>query len=334
MTVARGDGEGHVRGVVGRDRTSGHDHHEEVVAEAVVLGQTNSGHNSHVHPVSTPPTPNRPAFAPGRKVSTVPDALAEFDRSSFSYDGMTHDVYRAGTGPCVIVLAEVPGITPAVANFARAVIARGCSVALPHLFGVPGGDNTKKAIGAVVRHVCVSKEFTLFATGKESRVTSFLRALASSEHVRCGGPGVGVVGMCLTGGFGLAMLAEPAVIAPVLSQPSLPVAQIPVLRGRANRIDISPATLATVQKRVEDEDLCVLGLRFTNDPLVPAARFAYLREVLGDHFVGVEIDSSPGNAGGHPTNAHSVLTEQLVPDALDQVLDFLTERLQSGSGSN
>jgi dienelactone hydrolase len=261
----------------------------------------------------------------------VPDALADFVRSPFTHQGVTHDVYRTGSGPCVIVIAEIPGITPAVANFARAIAARGCSVALPHLFGVPGADSNKSVMSKSVRHVCVSNEFTLFATGKESRVTVFLRALATSEHQRCGGPGVGVVGMCVTGGFGLAMLAEPAVIAPVLSQPSLPVAQIPVLRGRANRIDISPSTLATVQRRVEEENLCVLGLRFTNDPLVPAARFAYLREVLGDHFVGVEIDSSPGNAGGYSANAHSVLTEQLVPEAMAQVLDFLTDRLRSDS---
>ena len=257
----------------------------------------------------------------------VPDALADVDRSSFAFDEMIHDVYRAGSGPCVIVIAEVPGITPAVADFARAIVARGCSVAMPRLFGVAGGDATKRAMGKVVRHVCVSKEFTLFATGSESRVTSFLRALATSEHERCGGPGVGVVGMCLTGGFGLAMLSEPAVIAPVLSQPSLPVAQIPFLRGRAGSIDISPATLAAVQRRVRVDDLCVLGLRFTNDPLVPEARFTYLREILGDHFIGVEIDSSPGNAGGHAANSHSVLTEQLVPDARDRVLTFLTEKL-------
>ncbi len=263
----------------------------------------------------------------------MPDALADFVRAPFTSNGVTHDVYRSGSGPCVIVIAEIPGITPAVANFARAIVERGCSVALPHLFGVPGADSKKSALSKAVRHVCISKEFTLFATGGESRVTTFLRALATSEHARCGGPGVGVVGMCVTGGFGLAMLAEPAVIAPVLSQPSLPVAQIPFLRGRSNRIDISPATLAEVQRRVEADDLCVLGLRFTNDPLVPAARFAYLREILGDHFVGVEIDSSPGNVGGHAPNSHSVLTEQLVPDALEQVLTFLTDRLKSAKSA-
>ena len=258
----------------------------------------------------------------------MPDALSDFVCSPFTHDGTTHDVYRLGEGPCVIVIAEVPGITPAVADFARAVTARNLSVAMPHLFGVPGGNPSKRAMARVVRHVCISKEFTIFATGRESPVTTWLRALATVEHARCSGPGVGVVGMCLTGGFGLAMLVEPSVIAPVLSQPSLPVAQIPGLRGRADRIDVSAATMATIKQRMEvDDDICVLGLRFTGDPLVPAERFAYLRRELGDRFVGVEIDSSPGNAGGYPANAHSVLTEQLVPEALAQVLDFLDRRL-------
>ena len=82
------------------------------------------------------------------------------------------------------------------------------------------------------------------------------------------------------------------------------------------------------------QDLTVLGLRFTGDPVVPAERFARLREELGDRFVGVEIDSSPGNPHGNPKAAHSVLTEHLVDepghptrDALEQVLDLFRTRL-------
>ena len=88
-----------------------------------------------------------------------------------------------------------------------------------------------------------------------------------------------------------------------------------------------PPTMAAVKARVVDDDICVLGLRFTNDKMVPAERFAYLRRELGDNFLGVEIDSSPGNAGGHPLDAHSVLTEHLDRDAFDRVITFLRERL-------
>jgi hypothetical protein len=127
------------------------------------------------------------------------------------------------------------------------------------------------------------------------------------------------------------MMAEPAVLAPVLSQPSLPFS---IGKGRKHSIDISDADLATAKSRCAAESLTVLGLRFTGDPLVPAERFEFLREQLGDHFVSCEIDSSKGNPHGNPTNAHSVLTEHLIDqpgsptrDALDKVLDLYRSKL-------
>ena len=78
----------------------------------------------------------------------------------------------------------------------------------------------------------------------------------------------------------------------------------------------------------------MLGLRFTGDKTSPPERFAALRELLGDGFVGVELDSSPGNPHGHRKVAHSVLTEDLddrpgtpTREALDQVLDLFRTRL-------
>ena len=158
---------------------------------------------------------------------------------------------------------------------------------------------------------CISKEFATLARGRTSPVTVWLRALARHEHEACGGPGVGVVGMCFTGGFALAMMVDDTVLAPVLSQPSLP---FPV--GKANKSDlgISASDLTRVKQRCADDDVCVLGLRFTNDRAVPPERFARLRAELGDHFVGVEIDSSKGNPHGIKSLAHSVLTEDLVDE--------------------
>ena len=82
----------------------------------------------------------------------------------------------------------------------------------------------------------------------------------------------------------------------------------------------------------------MLGLRFTEDRAVPAARFATLKRELGDRFVAVEIDSSPGNPHGIPEDAHSVLTEHLVDepghptrDALDRVLALFRDRLMPSS---
>lgn len=230
----------------------------------------------------------------------------------------------------MVVISEVPGITPLVAAFGRRVADQGLTAVLPHLFGVPGGSASVGAVVKTMVPVCVSREFTLLATGRTSPVTVWLRALAAAEHERCGGPGVGAVGMCLTGGFALAMMVDDTVVAPVLSQPSLP---LPLTKARAGELGISDEDLARVKERVA-AGTTVLGLRFTDDPVCRPARFDRLRRELGDGFVAVELDSSPGNPHGHPKQAHSVLTEHLddregtpTRAALDQVLAFFTDRL-------
>jgi dienelactone hydrolase len=258
------------------------------------------------------------------------DPLDDFTLGSFSYRGVSHDVYRSGEGPAVIVIAEIPGITPAVADFARKVRELGCTVLLPVLFGEPGRDATGGYIAKSISRACISKEFTAFATRRTAPISEWLRALARYAHDSFGGPGVGAVGMCFTGGFALGMMADPSVIAPVMSQPSLPM---PVSKKARASVQLSDADLAIVKERVAD-GVCVLGLRFTEDMAVPAARFETLRQELGDGFIGVEIDSSEGNPWGIPKRAHSVLTENLVDEpghptreALDQVLEFFRTRL-------
>jgi dienelactone hydrolase len=241
----------------------------------------------------------------------------------FTADGKTRDVYRTGEGPAVVVVHEVPGITPNVADFGRRVAAIGCTAVLPSLFGTPGKPiGLQYGLTSMVK-CCISSEFTTFALKKTSPITVYLRALAKHEHERCGGPGVGVVGMCMTGNFALAMMVDDTVLAPVLAQPSLPFSM-----GAARKADLNLSNddLARVKERAA-AGVCVLGLRFTGDKLVPAERFQTLRRELGDAFVAVEIDSSKGNAKGHPSNAHSVLTEHLDEDALDQVLDLFRTRL-------
>ncbi len=260
------------------------------------------------------------------------DGLADFTRTSFTDGGKTRDVYRIGTGPAVIVIAEIPGITPKVADFGRKVAGIGCSAWLPRLFGTPGKEPTGLYTLQSVGPACVSREFSTWAAGRTSPITTWLRALARHAHAECGGPGVGAVGMCFTGGFALGMMVDDVVKAPVLSQPSLPV---PVTRRNKRAVGISDADLARVKERcAAEEDLCVLGLRFTGDRAVPPERFQRLREELGDKFIAVELDSSPGNPYGHPKMAHSVLTEHLqdrpgtpTRAALDQVLEFLRSHL-------
>ena len=265
------------------------------------------------------------------------DHLSDFERTTFSHDGTARTIFRLGTGPAVIVMAEMPGITPKVLDFAREVAGIGCTAVLPHLFGEPGFDPNAASKGKAAAKIattmlpaCISREFTVLATGRTSPVVVWLRALAAAEHERCGGPGVGAVGMCFTGGYALAMATDPRLLAPVLSQPSMPIAL-----GKKSKasIDISPEDFAVVKQRCASEGLQVLGLRFTSDRLVPEERFQMLREELGDAFVAVELPDSAANPDAL-IKPHSVLTEHLIDapgeptrQALDDVLELFRSRL-------
>jgi dienelactone hydrolase len=262
------------------------------------------------------------------------DVLHDFSKEQFTAQGKTRDLYRLGSGPAVIVIAEMPGITPNVVAFGRKVAALGCTAVLPHLFGEPGAGTSVSTVLKAIGPACISREFSTWALKRTSPVTLWLRALAAHEHERCGGPGVGAVGMCFTGGFALAMMVDDTVVAPVLSQPSLP---FPITKKHKADIGISDEDLAKVKARVAN-GACVMGLRFSGDPFCSAARFETLRRELGNGFIAVELDSSPGNPHGHTKNAHSVLTEHLddrdgtpTRAALDQVLAFFADRLQVAS---
>ena len=235
-----------------------------------------------------------------------------------------------------MVIHEVPGLTPLVAAFGRKVAEKGLTAVLPDLFGTPGRAPVGSYLVSSMVRACISREFTLFATSKTSPAVRYLRELAAFEHERCGGPGVGAIGMCLTGGFALAMSVDAGVVAPVLSQPSLPLALGANLR---RSLDISIDDLRVVKQRAED-GLCLMGLRFSNDKKSPSERFATLHRELGENFIAVEIDSSSANPWGYRQTAHSVLTEDYVDDvgsptrrALDDVLAFFTTRLGVTSAS-
>lgn len=266
------------------------------------------------------------------------DPMDDFETTEFSHDGKTRTVFRKGTGPAVIVMTEMPGISPKVAQFARRVADLGLTAVVPHLFGTPGKDGgsekvTASGVAYMLQSIvpsCVSREFTVFATGRSSPVITWLRALARVEHERCGGPGVGAVGMCFTGGFALAMAADDRILAPVLSQPSMPLA---LTKKQRCSIDISADEMEAVKQRCANEGLQVIGLRFKSDRLVPAERFELLRRELGDAFVAVELDDADARKGT-ATSPHSVLTEHLIDepgtrtrDALDQVLDLFRTKL-------
>ena len=244
-------------------------------------------------------------------------------------------VYRRGEGPGVLLMHEIPGITPEVQACARRIADAGFTVYMPWMFGTPNkAVSAPYAMGQMFRAICIRKEFTTLARGESSPITNWLRALARKIHAECGGPGVGAVGMCLTGGFALTLMLEPAVIAPVLSQPSLPMPLPGLAKKNGPKIDISPQDLDTVIQRLEDENLTVIGMHFSEDGFCPKERFTNLKNKLGDRLEVIEIDSSAGNAHGFGKMSHSVITmeykdEEGFPtkDAMDRMIAFYRERL-------
>lgn len=255
-----------------------------------------------------------------------------FTRSDLALEGMApRTVYRRGSGPAVIVMTEVPGITPQVARFATRVADAGFAVYLPQLIGTPMQPLTPLAAARSIARVCISREFRILASDRSSPIVDWLRALARHAHTECGGPGVGAVGMCLTGNFALAMMLNAPVIAPVLSQPSLPGAITP---ARRRALHASAAELSAAHDKIEHHGARILGLRFDEDRMCPPQRFARLREEFGDAFEAIELPSACANPAALPP-AHSVLTTHLIDAvgeptraALDRTLAFLDEQLR------
>jgi dienelactone hydrolase len=237
------------------------------------------------------------------------DALKDYQRFDFDDGRWSRPVFRRGDGPAVIIIHEIPGLHPQVVRFADRVAAQGMTVFLPSLFGKPGKPVSRPyALASMVSNICIHREFNVWANHRSSPIVDWLRALARKAHAECGGAGVGAVGMCFTGGYALAMMTEPSVVAPVLSQPSMPVGK----KGAA-MIDASPAEIACARRRFQDEDLSMMGLRFKSDGFVPDARFEALKAAFGEKFEAVELedkDALPGT--GMPP--HSVLTLHLVDE--------------------
>lgn len=257
--------------------------------------------------------------------------LTGWSPAPFTGGGYTHDVYRKGSGPGVVLIPEIPGIHPGVLGLGDHLVDSGFTVVIPSLFGEPGRAKSAGYLALVGGRACVAREFAAFATNKQRPVSLFLRALARDLNASTPGKGVGVIGQCFTGGFALAAAVDDSVLAPVLSQPSVP---LPLGRARRSDPGLSEFELNAVAARAATEGLCAMGLRFSEDPVVPAERFAALSEQLGDAFEVIEIDSRSGNPHGFAKTAHSVLTDEVrevdghpAYEARKRVVEFLTERL-------
>ena len=262
----------------------------------------------------------------------APEAdLTGWTAAPFTAAGYTHDVYRKGEGPGVVLIPEMPGLTPNVLALGNHLVDNGFTVASPSLYGTPGAAALRPGAVPVMLRGCVAKEFAAFATNADRPVAQYLRALARDLNEKTPGKGVGVIGECWSGGFALAAAVDDSVIAPVVSQPSLPIG----LTAKHRRDPgLSEEELKVVERRAANEGLCALGLRFSEDRLSPSERFKTLKARLGDAFEVIEISSKKGNGHDFGKMAHSVLTLEVreqhghpAYEARKRVVEFLTERL-------
>jgi dienelactone hydrolase len=258
---------------------------------------------------------------------------SDFTRRLFVLDGDSKTVYVSGDGPAVVLLPEMPGISPDLIRLARWIRDAGLTVYLPSLFGVDGAMPTAEAGEKVMRRACVSAEFRAFAGRGTSPVVAWLRLLARQAHEECGGPGVGAVGLCFTGNFALTMTLEPAVIAPVVNHPSLPL-------DDPSGLEMSADDAAAVRERFGRDGLKVLAYRFDNDRWCTGQRFAAYRALLGDAFDGRVLSGDAANGSPPPFfrdvvgTPHSVTTAHLIDAeghptlaARDEIIAFLATRL-------
>ncbi len=266
---------------------------------------------------------------------TEPDPLEDFTPRRVDLGGISKIVHVAGSGPAVIVMPETPGISPHLARFARWVRDAGFTAWMPSLFGRDGALPDAEEAIATFKRTCVSAEFRALGAGEPTPIALWLRGLARIAHAECGGPGVGAIGMCFTGNFALSMLLEPAVVAPVLCQPTMPLEDCAALES-------GPQELAQARARLERDDLTVRAYRFAGDRFCTAQRFAAYASALGDRFEGRVLPDDAANTKELPPffekvikGGHSVVTVHLIDEAgqptlaaRDKILAFFAQRLK------
>jgi len=258
----------------------------------------------------------------------------------FQDGGITHPVYRDGSGPGVLILHELPGMSPKCIELAELVMEQEYTVYLPLLFGDPGQFSMGKGLLSLIR-LCVTKEFTCLSTNGPSRISNWLRALCRRAKSECGGKGVGAIGMCMTGNIIISLMLDDSVMAPVMSQPSFPIWSIgfPGLASKEARkraLAVPDEDVKLAAERAKASNVPLLAYRFASDTHVPAERFVSLREAFGPCLRGREIPTGAANPGNIRDGSHCVLTEHFVNtpghptrQALDEILEHFAAQLRN-----
>ncbi|MEM6348593.1 MAG: dienelactone hydrolase family protein [Bacteroidota bacterium] len=253
-----------------------------------------------------------------------PTQIDQYQKSSFtapirSGHQITHDVYEHGAGKVVVIIQELPGIGQETLHLADRFVARGYKVVLPHLFGPIGKTNTYANLARVL---CMRKEFRVFTANKSSPVIDWLKALCQKLKTDNQVSGVATIGMCLTGNFAIALMADDSVLAGFASQPSLPL-------GKGGKLHLGETEIQAIKTRLEDLGPMHCG-RFEGDHFCTAERFKLYEETFnGDGVERIKLHTLPGDK-------HAILTLDFVDEeghptkqAFETVVAYFDQSLAS-----
>lgn len=218
---------------------------------------------------------------------------------------VSHDVYYAGNGPALLLIQELPGIDQDTIDLAEKLIGQGYSVYLPHLIGKFG---RKTLWRNTARLFCVRREINMFSKGKQSPISAWLRALCGEIENHAGSGKIGVIGMCLSGNFALAMMADDAVLGAVASQPSLPVL------GKS-ALDMSESDIVECKAAMKAKG-GVLAMRYADDFLARRDTMDALKAAFEPHIKTVQFEGSK----------HALLTADFNREAYAEMIDYFNIR--------
>jgi dienelactone hydrolase len=232
-----------------------------------------------------------------------------------------HQLYVAdGGGPPVLLLHELPGLVDADLKTAQLIAARKYTVIAPLFFGTPGGS------GHTIHNykaICGPNEFACHEANATSTHVCWLRRLCGLIRQRWAeGQGLGVIGMCLTGAFPIALMSEPSVVAPVVCQPTTPVNFWTFFGLFTNEraLGLYPKDLELAKAAAQSRKVPILGIRYKDDPVCRKPRFERLTDEFGSSFYRLDL---PGK------HRHSTLAIDRCNEAFDEVAAFLNRFLRS-----
>ncbi len=199
----------------------------------------------------------------------------------------------------ILLLHELPGMTPECLILATNLAADGFTVHVPLMFGKPDQNQT---FWNSVR-LLFNPKWNLYHKHRTSAIAGDLRKLTQEISQQHQQKPMAVIGMCLTGSLPLALLSEPNVMLVVLSQPATPLWRFTFDQRAA--LALSPCDLRFAEKRVAKENIKVIGLRFAADRICQAQRFENLQYCFGTNFLDwtIPLRDCP------PDQPHSVLCE-------------------------